>query len=74
MGNSMFFRPFLPSILHLQNTFSDRLSKFSFNPFKMLVPDFMHEFELGVFKAFFIHLLRILHAHGDGAIQALNEW
>jgi hypothetical protein len=39
----------------------------------MLVPDFMHEFELGVFKNFFIHLLRILYAHGDGAISKLNE-
>ncbi|KAJ6608893.1 hypothetical protein B0H10DRAFT_1920701 [Mycena sp. CBHHK59/15] len=28
----------------------------------MLVPDFMHEFELGVFKAFFIYLLRIFIA------------
>jgi hypothetical protein len=39
----------------------------------MLVPDFMHEFELGVFKAFFVHLLRILHARGNGAIQELNQ-
>ncbi|KAJ6631674.1 hypothetical protein B0H10DRAFT_1902393 [Mycena sp. CBHHK59/15] len=38
----------------------------------MLVPDFMHEFELGVFKAFFIYLLRILYAHGESAIQNLN--
>lgn len=57
----------------LQNAFSDRLSKFGFDPFKMLVPDFMHEFELGVFKAFFVHLLRILHARGNGAIQELNQ-
>ncbi|KAK7054049.1 hypothetical protein R3P38DRAFT_2500851 [Favolaschia claudopus] len=55
------------------NAFSDRLSKFGFDPFKMLVPDFMHEFELGVFKAWFMHLLRILHAHGDNAIQNLNQ-
>lgn len=34
----------------------------------MLVPDFMHEFELGVFKAFFVHLLRILAAHGGNAL------
>ncbi|KAK6966961.1 hypothetical protein R3P38DRAFT_3438665 [Favolaschia claudopus] len=33
----------------------------------------MHAFELGVFKAFFIHLLRILYAHGDAAISKLNE-
>ena len=32
----------------------------------------MHEFELGVFKSFFIHLLRILFAHGGGAISELN--
>ncbi|KAF7359981.1 hypothetical protein MVEN_00725000 [Mycena venus] len=59
------------------NAFSDRLSKFGFDPFKMLVPDFMHEFELGVFKSFFIHLLRILYAHmathGGGAISSLNR-
>ncbi|KAJ7616888.1 hypothetical protein B0H17DRAFT_965405 [Mycena rosella] len=55
------------------NAFSDRLSRFGFNPFKMLVPDFMHEFELGVFKSFFMHLLRILHAHGGDAIQTLNS-
>ncbi|KAJ7673060.1 hypothetical protein DFH06DRAFT_53284 [Mycena polygramma] len=55
------------------NAFSDRLSTFGFNPFKMLVVDFMHEFELGVFKAFFIHLLRILQAYGNGAIGTLNE-
>jgi len=38
----------------------------------MLVPDFMHEFELGVWKATFTHLIRILVAHGEGAIQDLN--
>jgi hypothetical protein len=29
---------------------------------RMLVVDLMHEFELGVWKALFIHLIRILHA------------
>lgn len=33
----------------------------------------MHEFELGVWKAVFKHLLRILFAHGGTAISALNE-
>ncbi|KAJ6451830.1 hypothetical protein C8R47DRAFT_1030639, partial [Mycena vitilis] len=55
------------------NAFTQRLSKFGFNPFKMLVPDFMHEFELGVFKSFFIHLLRLLQAQGGDAIGILNE-
>ncbi|KAJ7697053.1 hypothetical protein B0H17DRAFT_1197774 [Mycena rosella] len=39
----------------------------------MLVVDFMHEFELGVWKAIFTHLIRILMAHGDDAVQSLNE-
>jgi hypothetical protein len=39
----------------------------------MLVPDFMHEFELGVWKALFQHLVRILVSHGDGTIQEFNR-
>ena len=39
----------------------------------MLVPDFMHEFELGVWKALFTHLVRILVSHGDGTIQDFNS-
>jgi hypothetical protein len=39
----------------------------------MLVVDFMHEFELGVWKAIFTHLIRMLVAHGDDAVQALND-
>jgi hypothetical protein len=38
----------------------------------MLVVDFMHEFELGVWKAIFTHLIRILVAHGGDAVQSLN--
>lgn len=37
----------------------------------MLVPDFMHEFELGVWKAIFVHLIRIMVA--GGAVQELNK-
>lgn len=39
----------------------------------MFVVDLMHEFELGVWKNTFTHLLRLLHAHGEGSIQRLNE-
>jgi len=38
----------------------------------MFVPDLLHEFELGVWKAIFTHLMRILYAAGDSGIQALN--
>ncbi|KAJ3768912.1 hypothetical protein FB446DRAFT_706633 [Lentinula raphanica] len=43
------------------NAFVERLGS-DFNPLSMLAPDFMHEFELGVFKSLFAHLIRILYA------------
>ena len=39
----------------------------------MFIPDLMHEFELGVWKAVFTHLLRILHAYGNDTIPILNS-
>jgi hypothetical protein len=40
------------------------LGPLGLNPYKMLVVDLMHEFELGVWKAVFSHLIRILYAAG----------
>ena len=56
-----------------QNAFSLRLFEHGFDFYRMFVPDLMHEFELGVWKAIFTHLLRILYANGKDAIQKLNE-
>ena len=42
----------------------------------MLVVDLLHEFELGVWKALFTHLIRILHAavpHGS-LVFKLDRW
>ena len=41
----------------------------------MLVVDFMHEFELGVWKALFVHLIRILYAAAPGGqlVAILDE-
>jgi hypothetical protein len=39
----------------------------------MFVPDLLHEFELGVWKALFIHLVRILYAVGDDVVGKLNK-
>jgi hypothetical protein len=39
----------------------------------MFVVDFLHEFELGVWKATFTHLIRILYAAGGNAVSHLNE-
>ncbi|KAG1811133.1 uncharacterized protein BJ212DRAFT_1579186 [Suillus subaureus] len=35
--------------------------------------DLLHEFELGVWKAVFTHLLHILYAYGEESIQRLNQ-
>jgi len=39
----------------------------------MFVPDLLHEFELGVWKGTFAHLMRLLYATGTDAIQLLNQ-
>jgi hypothetical protein len=39
----------------------------------MFVPDLLHEFELGVWKATFTHLIRVLYAYGHDTIQQLNR-
>jgi len=38
----------------------------------MLVVDYMHEWELGVWKALFIHLIRLLTAQGAKTVNELN--
>ena len=55
-----------------QNAFSERLSAYGFNFYAMFVPDLLHDFELGVWKATFAHLVRILYAQGGDSIQLLN--
>ncbi|KAJ3710934.1 hypothetical protein C8R42DRAFT_648374, partial [Lentinula raphanica] len=54
------------------NAFVDRLGS-DFNPSHMLAPDFMHEFELGVFKSLFAHLIRVLHAKEPSLVSELDH-
>ena len=56
-----------------KNAFSDNLSALGFNLFLMLVVDLLHEFELGVWKAIFTHLLRILDNLKDGKLHELDR-
>ena len=37
------------------------------------MPDLLHEFELGIWKAIFVHLIRILYAYGNDSISKLNS-
>jgi hypothetical protein len=39
----------------------------------MLIIDLLHEFELGVWKALFIHLLRIVESLGGNALVELDR-
>ncbi len=55
-----------------KNAFVERLGS-AFNPSDMLVVDLLHEFELGVWKAFFTHLIRVLYAAGDGTDRLVIE-
>lgn len=57
----------------LQSALSLRLFEHGFNFYQSFVPDLMHEFELGVWKAIFSHLMRILHAYGNETISVLNS-
>lgn len=57
-----------------KNAFVEKLGAFNFNPYTMLVVDLLHEFELGVWKTTFTHIIRVLYAAipGGGAVAELN--
>ena len=50
----------LTGLFSPQNAFSERLSGLGFDLHRMFLPDIMHEFEQGVWRSTFIHLIRIL--------------
>jgi len=57
----------------IKNAFSKWLSHAGFDFFLMLVVDLLHEFELGVWKAVFVHLLRMLDSLKVDAISELDQ-
>lgn len=60
----------MPSdIGHPQNAFA-KLDKLDFN--QMLVVDLLHEYELGIWKSLFAHLVRILESVDGNAVDELN--
>ncbi len=56
-----------------QSAFSDKLGPYGHDVYQMLVPDVMHEVELGVWKAVFKHLVRVLIAAGGDGVQRLDQ-
>jgi hypothetical protein len=63
-------------LIFYENAFVDKLGPLvGFDAFRMLVVDFMHECELGTWKALFTHLIRLLYAlpGGDGLVACLDN-
>jgi hypothetical protein len=58
-----------------QNSFAERLGPLGFDHHRMLVVDQMHEFELGIWRTTFIHIIRVLYAAvpSGGAVAELNK-
>ncbi|KIJ54888.1 hypothetical protein M422DRAFT_152963, partial [Sphaerobolus stellatus SS14] len=62
------------SLVPTVNAFSQRLKDRSFNFHSMFVVDFLHEIELGVWKATLTHLIRLLYATKDASkVHELNQ-
>ncbi|TFK94497.1 hypothetical protein K466DRAFT_476226 [Polyporus arcularius HHB13444] len=63
----------LTSITSSRSAFADKLGEFGLNVYDILVPDLMHEFELGVWKFVFTHLVRVLIAAGGDRVQEMDR-
>jgi hypothetical protein len=55
--------------------FAEKLGPLRFDTFRMLVVDFMHECELGTWKALFTHLIHLLYVlpGGDSLVACLDN-
>ncbi|KAI0690296.1 hypothetical protein C8T65DRAFT_745889 [Cerioporus squamosus] len=77
MGSKAVLKPLKDhSLFPVQSAFSKFLSEVSpgKNFYTLFTPDIMHEFELGMWKGVFNHLLRLLVTQGNGAVQEFNKW
>jgi hypothetical protein len=45
----------------------------SFNFYQIIVPDFLHEYELGVWKAVFTHALRLLYSQPGNFLFVIDK-
>ena len=56
---------------HLKNAFMDNIPDLDI--YSLLTVDLLHEFELGVWKALLIHIIRILAAHSANSVNELDR-
>ena len=61
------------ALITLQSAFISTLAQFGLDFFPLFVVDLMHEFELGVWKAVLIHLIRILYTQGTETIAEFDR-
>ncbi|KAI0308698.1 hypothetical protein OF83DRAFT_1191943, partial [Amylostereum chailletii] len=61
------------SLVPTENVFSSRLGHLGFNINSILTPDILHDFELGVWKSLFVHLLRLVEYHGPNRLHELDR-
>lgn len=52
-----------------QNAYYEELN---LDPCPLMVPDLMHDVELGLEKQMLLHILRIFHAVGGGTVQEFD--
>ncbi|KAJ7054561.1 hypothetical protein C8F01DRAFT_995281 [Mycena amicta] len=57
----------------LLSAFSNFLFPFGINYYSLLAVDLLHEFELGVWKSLFIHLVRMCVCFGPATVRTLDE-
>ncbi|TFK20496.1 hypothetical protein FA15DRAFT_599618, partial [Coprinopsis marcescibilis] len=62
------------SMVPVKNAFHSRLADLNFNIFPCLVVNLLHEFEIGVWKSSFIHLIQLLYALNKAGISDLDLW
>ncbi|KAI0651092.1 hypothetical protein C8Q79DRAFT_898265 [Trametes meyenii] len=60
------------SLNPIEPAFSTRLFPLGVNVYDLFAPDLMHEFELGVWKGTFTHLLHLVAAQGDDILKEFN--
>lgn len=48
------------------------LTELDANPAELMPVDLLHDFDLGVGKSVFMHVLRILYAIGKGAVNTFD--
>lgn len=66
--------PKVPKRQQVFCTFADvKLNHLRLDYHKLFIVNLLHEFELGVWKAIFTHILQILHAIGGDTVQDLNR-